>query len=129
MFAVIVNARKPELDELVDEHAIPDLKSEASEIRAASELFCASRVLPSQSSNTPPIVTEHQGQRPLLASGLIWAFTDWRNRGRIFYLVQDGVVRSTAAVAKHVGLFSVSHADKEVDAGPFCRNRHRWASP
>ncbi len=54
-----------------DEQAIPDLKSEAIDFRAASELFVPYRQLTSQAWSTLRIVTEHQGRQVPTIGGLL----------------------------------------------------------
>jgi ATP-dependent DNA helicase RecG len=54
-----------------DEQAIPGLKSEAIDFRAASELFAPYRQLNSQAWNTLRIVTEHQGRPVPTIGGLL----------------------------------------------------------
>lgn len=54
-----------------DEQAIPDLKSEAIDFRAASELFAPYRQLTSRSWSTLRITTEHQGRQVPTIGGLL----------------------------------------------------------
>jgi ATP-dependent DNA helicase RecG len=54
-----------------DEQAIPDLKSEAIDFRAASELFEPYRQLTAQSWSTLRITTEHQGRQVPTVGGLL----------------------------------------------------------
>ncbi len=54
-----------------DEQAIPDLKSEAIDFRAASEFFAPYRQLTSQAWSTLRIVTEHQGRQVPTIGGLL----------------------------------------------------------
>ena len=46
-----------------DERAIPDLKSEAIDFRAASELFAPYRQLTAQSWSAPRIINEQRGRK------------------------------------------------------------------
>jgi predicted HTH transcriptional regulator len=55
----------------LDEQAIPDLKSEAIDFRAASELFAPYRQLTAQAWNTLRITTEHQGRQVPTIGGLL----------------------------------------------------------
>ena len=55
----------------LDERAIPDLKPEVLDFRAASELFAPYRKLTSQAWNTLLIVTEHQGRQVPTIGGLL----------------------------------------------------------
>lgn len=54
-----------------DEQAIPDLKSEAIDFRAASELFAPYRKVTPQGWNTLRILTEHQGRKVPTIGGLL----------------------------------------------------------
>ena len=54
-----------------DEQAIPNLKSEAIDFRAASELFAPYRQLNSQAWNTLRVVTEYQGRQVPTIGGLL----------------------------------------------------------
>ena len=54
-----------------DEQAIPDLKSEAIDFRAASELFAPYRQLTAQAWSTLHITTEHQGRQVPTIGGLL----------------------------------------------------------
>ena len=54
-----------------DEQAIPDLKSEAIDFRAASESFAPYRQMTAQAWTTLRIVTEHQGRQVPTIGGLL----------------------------------------------------------
>jgi len=54
-----------------DEQAIPDLKSEAIDFRAASELFAPYRQLTAQAWSTLRVTTEHQGRQVPTIGGLL----------------------------------------------------------
>ena len=54
-----------------DEQAVPDLKSEAIDFRAASEFFAPYRQLTSQAWSTLRITTEHQGRQVPTIDGLL----------------------------------------------------------
>jgi predicted HTH transcriptional regulator len=54
-----------------DEQAVPDLKSEAIDFRAASEFFAPYRQLTSQAWSTLRITTEHQGRQVPTIGGLL----------------------------------------------------------
>ena len=54
-----------------DEQAVPDLKSEAIDFRAASEFFAPYRQLTSQAWGTLRITTEHQGRQVPTIGGLL----------------------------------------------------------
>jgi ATP-dependent DNA helicase RecG len=54
-----------------DEQAVPDLKSEAIDFRAAPELFAPYEQLTAQAWNTLRIVTEHHGRQVPTIGGLL----------------------------------------------------------
>ena len=54
-----------------DEQAIPDLKSEAIDFRAASELFAPYRPMTAQAWSTLRVPTEHQGRQVPTIGGLL----------------------------------------------------------
>ena len=54
-----------------DEQAIPDLKSEAIDFRAASEFFAPHRQLTTQAWSTLRVTTEHQGRQVPTIGGLL----------------------------------------------------------
>ena len=54
-----------------DEQAVPDLKSEAIDFRAASESFAPYRQMTAQAWTTLRIVTEHQGRQVPTIGGLL----------------------------------------------------------
>ena len=61
----------PELDELFRRAGHPDLKSEAIDFRAASELFAPYRQLTTQAWSTLRVTTEHQGRQVPTIGGLL----------------------------------------------------------
>jgi ATP-dependent DNA helicase RecG len=77
--STIRKADAPQIEELkrlnwmnsFDEQAIPDLKSEAIDFRAASESFAPYRQMTAQAWTTLRIVTEHQGRQVPAIGGLL----------------------------------------------------------
>lgn len=100
-------ADAPQIEELkrlnwrttFDEQAIPDLKSEAIDFRAASEFFAPYRQLTAQPWSTLRIVTEHQGRQVPTIGGLLLFGKDrfarfpdaWIQAGRFAGSNQRGV--------------------------------------
>jgi ATP-dependent DNA helicase RecG len=81
-----------------DEQAIPNLKSEAIDFRAASELFAPYRQLNSQAWNTLRVVTEYQGRQVPTIGGL-------------FFLVETGSLASPMPGSRQAALLEpIGHA-------------------
>ena len=125
-----------------DEQAIPDLKSEALDFQAASELFAPYRQLTSQAWNTLRIVTEHQGRRVPTIGGLLLFGKDrfarfpdaWIQAGRFagknrIRLLDSVEIRSLLPrAAEEAMAFAHKHLTREsVIEG--VRREDRWSVP
>ena len=128
--------------ESFDEQAIPDLKSEAIDFRAASDLFAPYRRLTSQSSSTLRITAEHQGRRVPTIGGLLLFGTDrfsrfpdaWIQAGRFAgvhraRLVDSLEIRSLLpSAAEDAIAFARKHLTNEsIIEG--VRREDRWSVP
>jgi ATP-dependent DNA helicase RecG len=123
-----------------DEQAIPDLKSEAIDFRAASELFAPYRQMTAQAWTTLRIVTEHQGRQVPTIGGLLLFGKDrfarfpeaWIQAGRLAgtnrtRLLDSAEIRSFLPRAAEEA-FSYKHLTREsIIEG--VRREDRWSVP
>ena len=128
--------------ESFDEQALPDLKSEAIDFRAASELFAPYRQLTSQSWSTLRVTTEHQGRQVPTIGGLILFGKDrfsrfpdaWIQAGRFAGVNRARLVDSTEIrsllppAAEDAIAFARKHLTNEsIIEG--VRREDRWSVP
>jgi predicted HTH transcriptional regulator len=125
-----------------DEQAIPDLKSEAIDFRAASELFAPYRQITSQAWKTLRIVTEHQGRQVPTVGGLLLfgknrfaRFPDaWIQAGRFagtnrMRLLDSAEIRSfLPRAAEEAMAFAHKHLMRESTVAGVHRE-DRWSVP
>jgi len=125
-----------------DEQAIPELKSEAIDFRAASELFAPYRQLTSQSWKTLRIVTEHQGRQVPTIGGLLLFGKDrftrfpdaWIQAGRFAgtnrtRLLDSTEIRSFLPLAAEEAIaFANKHLTRE-SIIENVRREDRWSIP
>ena len=125
-----------------DEQAIPDLKSEAIDFRAASDLFAPYRQLTSQAWKTLRIVTEHQGRQVPTIGGLLLFGKDrfarfpdaWIQAGRFagtnrMRLLDSAEIRSfLPRAAEEAMAFAHKHLMRESTVEGVHR-QDRWSVP
>ena len=125
-----------------DEQAIPDLKSEAIDFRAASESFAPYRQMTAQAWTTLRIVTEHQGRQVPTIGGLLLFGKDrfarfpdaWIQAGRFAGTNRTRLLDSTEIrsflprAAEEAITFSHKHLTREsIIEG--VRREDRWSVP
>jgi predicted HTH transcriptional regulator len=125
-----------------DEQAIPDLKSEAIDFRAASEFFAPYRKLTPKGWNTLRVTTEHQGRQVPTIGGLLLFGKDrfsrypdaWIQAGRFAgsnraRLVDSADIRSLLPqAAEDAVAFARKHLTHEsIIEG--LRRQERWSVP
>ena len=125
-----------------DEQAIPNLKSEAIDFRAASELFAPYRQVASQAWNTLRILTEYQGRQVPTIGGLLLFGKDrfarfpdaWIQAGRFAgtnrtRLLDSTEIRSLLPLAAEEAIaFAGKHLTREsIIEG--ARREDRWSIP
>lgn len=125
-----------------DEQAIPSLKSEVIDFRAASELFAPYRQLTAQAWNTLRVVTEHQGRQVPTIGGLLLFGKDrfarfpdaWIQAGRFAgtnrtRLLDSTDIRSLLPLAAEAAIaFAGKHLTREsIIEGT--RREDRWSIP
>ena len=125
-----------------DEQAIPGMKSEAIDFRAASELFAPYRKLTAQAWNTLRITAEHQGRQVPTVGGLLLFGKDrfarfpdaWIQAGRFagtnrMRLVDSVEIRSLLPRAAEEAIaFAQKHLTQESIIGSV-RRKERWSVP